>query len=337
MAYNIVAMASFDNYASADLPDFFSQQCNSSIDSTNTPFNSGRSCNVVSGTVRALPATTTKLGITCYCNLRSGIGNGGLILYGYDGATRQTQIQFNNAGCAEIYRGDGTLLATSTKQVVFPFVWHHIEAKFTCTTSSSANDCQVWVDGVLAVSLGSSLSTRNTSNTQYTAFGIGSNVGGTSLDDLIVYDWSSGSAPPMGFNRVYSLSPSGNGTTNNFLGSDADSTNNYLLVNSVPFNTATYTGSSNPGDLDLYAMANLPTTPTITAVQVNNLMEKTDAGARVGRNVIRSGTTNYTGADCTLTPSYQQFFDVYLTDPDTTSTWTASGVNAIEAGVKVQS
>ena len=341
MAFNIVAMTSFDNYASSDLPKFFNLGYGSdgiNTNTANTPFGTGRSALFANtSSSLSLVNTTTKLAASCYF-YRNGAdtGHNTFAFIGLDGILGQTTVVADIIGYIKIQSGTlgGTTLASTVAPVVFPGFWYHIEVKLTCTTNSSANDCQVWLNGVLVLSLGSGLSTRGgTSNTRYTGLTVyGSSV---YVDDLIVYDWSSGDSPPMGQCRVTNLSPNGNGTTSDFLGSDADSTNNYLLVSDIPINTATYTGSSASG-LDLYAMANLSTTPaSIIGVQVSSIMTKTDVGAIIVRNVIRSGGTNYSGADCVVTPSYQQFSDRWIIDPNTSSNWTVSSVNAIEAGVSL--
>ena len=342
MAFNILAMNGFDNYATADLGKFFNLSQQGTIDTTNTPFGTGRSvvfANVASWRTLAVP--TTKLAMTAYFKTTTLTGVPFFFRL-YDNITAQTTILVDGSGFIKIVRGDtnGTVLATSASQYVLVNGWYHIEAKFTCTTNSSANDCQVWINGVLAVSLGGSLSTRNTSNTQYTSYWVGNTATTTYVDDLSVYDWSSGDVPPMGQCRICNLSPdgNGNGSVNNFVGSDSDSTNNYLLTNNIPINTATYTGSANHGDLDLYTMSNLPTTPsTIIAVQVSSIAAKTDSSQVPGRNILKSGGVNYSGSEMILSPSYQQFSDIYTTDPNTSAAWVYTNINALEAGVTIQS
>jgi len=344
MAPNIVGMCGFDTYATADLTKFFPTTIgNTVIETTITPFTTGRSIALGDSSnfaTRPLPAATTKLALTFYIRVSTNLGLGPLIVRGNDSSTAQTTLFINSLGFAEFRRGDhtGTLLATSATQIMMVDAWYHMEVKFTCTTSSSAGDCQLWVNGVLALSLGGSLSTRNTSNTQYTHFTVSRTTTNSYMDDLIVYDWASGDAPPIGQYRISTLQPSGNGNNSDFQGSDGNSTDNYALMNGTPIATATYVGSATPGAVDTYAMGDLATTPSsILAVQISNIVTKTDAGARTARNVVRSGTTNYTGADYAPgVTTYTQMSDIYYTNPDTAAAWDATGVNAMQAGITVQ-
>lgn len=170
---------------------------------------------------------------------------------------------------------------------------------------------------------------------------LGSSTQNTSIDDMALND-SAGSAPDNTYPvdaHIYTLLPNGNGDSSQLTGSDGNSTDNYLLVNeAVPDNDSTYVESATSGQNDLYAMANLPTLPsgsTIIAVQVEAIArELTAAGDQINLGVKSGATTSWASGQATGT-GYGVFSSRFATDPDTSAAWTESGVNAMQAGVKV--
>lgn len=135
------------------------------------------------------------------------------------------------------------------------------------------------------------------------------------------------------------LLPTGNGATNDFLGSDGNSTDNYLLVDEDnPDSDTTYTGSATVGEKDLYAYQNLASSPaSIAAISVVTFGKKTDAGAKTFVHVVRSNVTEEDSAALTPAETYGHQYSIFETDPNTSAAWTEAGVNAAQAGVKVAS
>lgn len=120
------------------------------------------------------------------------------------------------------------------------------------------------------------------------------------------------------------------------VGSDADSINNYQLVDEHPYSGTDYTGSATTGDKDTYALTDLPAgVTTVFGVQVTGKMAKSDATVAQARYLLRSGGTDYGGTTRTLTTSFTTYSDLYETDPATGVAWTASGVNNLESGMEV--
>lgn len=143
----------------------------------------------------------------------------------------------------------------------------------------------------------------------------------------------------LGHYRYGCLDADGNGASSDFVGSDSDSTDNYLLIDDgfTPDDDSTYVQSPTVGDVDTYAMADLPT-PALSIIAVCPLMraKKTDAGSRALTAVIRSGGTDYDGAiEQFLSTSYSAYREAFLEDPDTSAPWDEAGVNAMEVGMKV--
>ena len=84
---------------------------------------------------------------------------------------------------------------------------------------------------------------------------------------------------PLGDIVIETLYPNGNGNANQFVGSDGDSTNNYLLVNETgaPV-TSSYVADSTSGHQDMYALTDLVTSAgTVLGVCHSAYLAKTDA------------------------------------------------------------
>ena len=130
------------------------------------------------------------------------------------------------------------------------------------------------------------------------------------------------------------LTPNGNGTTNNFTGSDGDSTDNYLQVDEDGQDTNTYNSSTTIGHKDLYAFTNLSSTPSAIAGLHIASYDMTSTSGTFG-HLVRSNVTEDLSAAITPGTSFTNHYSVWETDPDTSAAWTEAGVNAAEFGVEV--
>jgi hypothetical protein len=162
---------------------------------------------------------------------------------------------------------------------------------------------------------------------------------GTALyfDDLVVITTSGGTATDfIGDVRVESIFPNGNGNSSQLVGSDGNSTDNYLLVDeTAPNDDTDYVESSTVGDKDTYAYSNVtPTTGTVHGVQLLPYAKKTDAGTRSIVSVARHSGTEEDSSAKTLNSTYAYLPDVRETKPGG-GAWSISDVNAAEFGVKV--
>lgn len=137
---------------------------------------------------------------------------------------------------------------------------------------------------------------------------------------------------------VDNLFPNGNGTYSQLLGSDGNSTDNYLLIDEpLTTNDADYVGSATDGQKDLYTYSNLPAAATdVKGIVVRTRAYKNDTGAKSWRRLLRSGGVDYTGADKTLAPSAVWFDEVIEQNPNTSALWTPAEINALEIGAEVR-
>lgn len=210
--------------------------------------------------------------------------------------------------------------------------WCYIEIKVSFHASAGA--VEVKVNGESAISV----TNQNTlaGLASISGMNLSNNAGsGAYFDDLYVCD-TTGAANNdfLGPISVYTLFPSANGTTNNFSVTGAAS--NYLAVNSAAPDTATYVSSSNTNDKDLYAMGDLPITPTsVPGVMVKARSQKQDNGPRNQQLLIRTSATEATSSSMTATfGSWVNTQAVFEKQADGTTAWDGAAVNAMEVGHK---
>lgn len=161
------------------------------------------------------------------------------------------------------------------------------------------------------------------------------------IDDIYILN-GAGPAPfnaRIGDVRCWPLAPNGNGNYSQLVGSDGNSVDNYLLVDEAGASPSSgdYAGSAVDGDKDTYNFASLvPTAGLVADVRHGFWGLKTDAGAKSMRSVVRTGGSDFAGADATLALSQLNFSERHQINPDTGNPWTIAEVNAIEAGVEIR-
>jgi len=273
-----------------------------------------------------------------FCYQFTVLAQGGFLrLWGAGGTSEVLRMEVSAAGAIIALNGLGAEHGRSVPGVLAANVEAYIEVR--CKHSGTVGEVEVRVNGNPTPVLDlSGLNTGSHSDLVMSAQAAGH---GTRDFSAWYFCDTAGPAPHntfLGHIRFGTVAPIGDGNSSQLVGSDADSVNNYLLVDDG-FNhdsDSTYVESPTVGEQDTYAMGNLPTTPlTILAVCPLIIAKKTDAGTRAIVPVIRSGGTDYEGTDAYLGTSYDVYREAFIEDPATAAAWTESGVNAIEVGVKV--
>lgn len=210
--------------------------------------------------------------------------------------------------------------------------WYYFELSCVLATGATGS----WELRSNGAVLGSG-STVRTAGTDVSFTQIGLNRGGQNvwMDDVYVDDTA---GQFKGEISILGLTPNGNGTYSQLLGSDGNSTDNYLLVDDVPASSADYVGSATAGQKDTYTMTDLPTgTGNILAVRALFNAAKSNANLKKYRYVLRSGGTDQTGSDVYLGGTYAESGEILTQSPFTASTWTESEINGMEVGFEVRS
>ena len=217
--------------------------------------------------------------------------------------------------------------------------WRYVEIKLFAHNTTGT--CQVKIDRELIVDFtGDTLGTAG----RIAGFYLGTKESSANpyyVDDLYILN-TAGSANNdfLGPIKIETLYPNGNGTTNNFTGSDADSTDNYLLVDDDPPDTADYVETLTVSDLDLYNYTPLTTTniEAVVGIRVESYIKLAESGLKGFKHSILSNTIPLDSAEMFHTnEDHKLFSTIHEQNPDGPATWTVSAVNLAEFGLKVTS
>lgn len=286
------------------------------------------------------PSATVVAGIAAFqSTLSATLTNDGCLVFAGDtNAVVHLTVVVVPGGAIQLWRGPGftTLLASTANGLIPLSTWHYIEAK--ATIADSGGNCEVKLDGATVINFTGDTRNGGTSTNIDTIRCLGSNGTRGVFDDMYVLN-TLGSAPYndfLGDVKIVRLLPNGNGATNQFLGSDGNSTDNYLLVDETPPSTTDYVGSSNPGDRDLYEMTNLPTSGLVYATQPVYWAAKSDAGSRLLKPIQRSsGGTVAASTSVGMSTSYMLYTgDLRTTDP-AGAALTVANTNGQQVGAEV--
>lgn len=248
-----------------------------------------------------------------YCHLR------------YDQTDERVYIDPKNA--AKIYSPIGSVPLNT---------WHHVEFKVYISTSS-VGYTYLYLDGVLVGSAtGQDWYIGPPASYAIGGHGDSNFVDAMDLDDVYMASTTDGGiVDVIGPSEVRTFFPTGNGNSSALVGSDADSTDNYLLVDELEPSTADYVGSATAGAKDTYTHAALAAGEVPMGVIIKSYAAKTDVNAKTFRALLRSGTTDYPGATRGLSEGYTWTQDVWDVDPDTAAAWGKAGFDATEFGQEV--
>lgn len=303
--------------------------------SSTTPFSLGMSLSCSGNFTKSLPAADDEWYVGFRFYVSSNMDTSQRAIAGFfadSGAVQHISVGFRSNGC-EVRRGNesGTLIDSWTGGSLAATSWYAVE--IYVKVADSGGRVTVKVDGTTRVDFtGDTKNGGTSSNLDLLRFA-GNGVA-VLYDDLYVCD-ATGSSPYntfLGDVRVAPLIPSGAG---NSTGMTPSTGANYTTQDERAYSATDYvTGSS--GQKDTYALGDLPSgVATILAVKAVVIAKKTDAGALSARTVVRSGSTDYVGSSVSLGTTDALLSTDYLTDPNTSSAWTTSNVNALQAGAEV--
>lgn len=235
----------------------------------------------------------------------------------------------------------GTLLATSSATMAQD-TWQLIEVRWQASSTTSGT-VEVWLNGTRVINF--SGDNTATANVNVASIGIGHISAGTATagqyigsDDIAINN-TSGSINNgrIGDGRIVLLVPNGAGSNTGLTRGGTDTGANYSQCSEVPPSMTQYVFGATAALRDTYALSDLSVTPgTINCCEVIALAQNSDAGAGSLGLTVKSGATTNEGTAQALGTSALYYRQLYETDPATSVAWTASGVNALEAGVTVR-
>lgn len=267
-----------------------------------------------------------------------------ITLYGDGGTTAHLTLTISTSGSIDLRRGtsSGTIIATSATS--WPGLAQYRHLQIQATIADAGGTCIVKLDNIEIINF-----TGDTKNggTNTTIDRISPNIGGsgsTRIDDLWICDGVDATATQgapnndfLGDLGVFPIHPNGNGTYSQLVGSDGNSTDNYLLVDENPPNTSDYVTSATSGQHDTYTLADLPSAAvSVVAIQPVVIAQKTDAGAASIKPMIRENATDTTDTAQALSTSWAAYAgSIRGVKPSDGTAFSVSDVNALEAGVEV--
>lgn len=252
----------------------------------------------------------------------------------------------NNANVLKMVGGSATIQAirdTSTvleesTEALSLGVFHYIEVHLKI--SQTVGIFKVIVNDTVFIDFTGDTQGAQSTFTQINFTGAAS-ANDTIIDDIIIMD-TSGSINNslIGDTQIETVYPDGDTAQKDFTPTGAGTTNADRVDDgdAGPDEDTTYVESSTVGHKDLYTMAALATAniDQVFAVQAVTRHKKDDAGTRTARNLVKSGTTTSNGASIGLINGvYEYGSDVVELNPDTSTAWTETTVNAAEVGQEV--
>jgi hypothetical protein len=145
----------------------------------------------------------------------------------------------------------------------------------------------------------------------------------------------------IGDGHIELLVPNGNspdgGWTDDFTGSDGNSTDNYALVDEIPPSSSDYIQSETIGHQDRYAFANFDATgKRIKRVWTEARGLDTSSGGNKVKLGLRVSGTDYLSTAKSLAATYGQVVgEHYKVNPATSAEWSDSELNAAQSLVEV--
>ena len=254
----------------------------------------------------------------------------------YDGTTVHDTVSLLSNGTLQVERAGTTLIAGPTTEVATAEVWHYLCVNILIG-DAGVGEVEMRLDNneVIAPTV---LDTRNAGTAQVTRIAISGAGGGADIAycDYVIVDGagSSNNTTLTVDPRVDYLGVTGAGATTQL---DPSAGSNYQNVDEVPPSTADYNSTDVLNELDTYAIADLDllTSQQVFFTNAVALVHKDDAGARSGAAVLRSGGTDFVGANLALSTTEHYTNRLDDVDPFDSATWTRTKVNATEPGAKL--
>jgi hypothetical protein len=181
-------------------------------------------------------------------------------------ATPLVYVTVDDAGLVQFYDEDGQITGNTT---ITTDTWYRFEIEYNATGGASADIVGLYVDGV---EVARATNRELSANPAFLAIGMNLASEANTTGEMFADDIAIRSVDGLpGAGEVIVLRPDGDSATD-WTGSDADSTDNYLLVDEVTPNTTDYAESGTLDQVDDYTLEATPAAmesgDTINAVGV---------------------------------------------------------------------
>jgi hypothetical protein len=255
-----------------------------------------------------------------------------------NGTQPQIQIVLETSGRLTYTRSGGPVFGET---YISDDTWYYIEIKGKVTNSTSVGDCELRINGKTEIVVPAGSNTQNTSPPGITTidFCYGSTYSNVLFDDIYICDTQGTyNNDFLGECVVALLRPNANGIYSQWVGSDGNSTDNYLMVDEPYFNTSEYIESSTLNEMDSFNFQSLPTSALeVKGIQLSFYGTRTSAGDRRVTPFTRVSGSDYLTNELALgvNDNYNINNVIIETNPNTGILWTESDIVNLEAGFKI--
>jgi hypothetical protein len=287
--------------------------------------------------VSALSEFYFRIGIYINADFRLKFRNGTTVMASItrNNGTGILELHFADYNSATILVNGVTALSQNT--------WYLLEVHLKIHDTSGIAEFKI--DGSLEGSTFSGDTRNGTPTTIDNIYSLNPTGGGWYFDDIALNDTDNSDGKNdnawCGDGHIELLMPTGNspdgGWSDQFTGSDSNSTDNYALVDELPPNGTDYVQSETVGHQDRYQLANWTGTgkrirrvwTEARALDVSNLGSKLKLGVRVSNG-------DYLSAGRVLLGTYSRVVgDEYLLNPANSSLWDDTALNAAQSLMEV--
>ena len=251
----------------------------------------------------------------------------------YAGACSCLKFSITENGYIQLHDAGNSLIDTSEKALIRFGRWNYIEIKATFHDSAGSVELR---------HNGSSVLTAQNQDLAYTS---GHNHCDTLefefydellYDDIYVIDPTTGGANDfLGPVVVRRLSPTADTATADFTPSEG--MDHYACVDDDRADQDDYLESTTIGDDELWDYENVPAEiAAVKGVNIETAAYVTGSQTKGIASLCKSGTASIqeVGAETTISTDWEGFNHILETDPNTSSPWTVSGLNAAQFGVR---
>ena len=278
-----------------------------------------------------------------------GLAGNGIVLLISGGTTHLVVTAAATTGIIQLRLGSttGTILQTSPGSVAISHLQYaYVEVR--ATIADSGGTCIVKVNGVEAINYtGDTKNAGTTTTIDEIGFAATSVISGGYVywDDFYVLDGTDATAATgrpdntfLGDVRVEALRPNGNGALSQWVGSDGNSTDNYLLVDEVPANATDYTGTATAGNRDLWTLEDVTAgAQAVFGVQPIYVVQKSDSGAASVKFIARDsgGTVSQLGSTLVLGTTFAHTSPGTFPTKPAGGAWSVADVNGMQLGIEL--
>lgn len=251
-------------------------------------------------------------------------------------------MTYTSTRAIQAFLGNNVSIINSAPNILPIDGWHYLEFKVFLSTNAASGIVEARLNGVVVLT--ATAKTDNNSTIHFYDHISVPNLGGAgitntlntspAIDDFYLLNTSGGvNTTYLGDVHISVFVPTASGAYTQF--TPIGAANNWDTVEEVPASTAEYITTSSSGIKDSYKFQQLPDSiSNVFSVEAINYAEKTGGQLRTLAPIVVSGITVATGIAKALPQnSYIYQGQIYQTNPIDNSSWTPSGVNALEFGV----